>query len=386
MKIYMFPGQGSQFKGMGGSLFDEFGDYTDRADAILGYSVKTLCLEDPRQELGNTQFTQPALYVVNALSYFKKQKESGVDPDFLIGHSLGEFNALMAAGCFDFETGLRLVQRRGMLMSRMSRGGMAAVINLSKEDIEHTLRSNGLTRLYLANYNTPSQIVISGAQDEIERAQPLFRGDKVRYFPLATGGAFHSPLMQEAMVQFAQYLEGVAFAPPRMPVIANVTGRPYPAADLVGVLSRQIGSTVLWCDSVQYLLALAAKRHVPVTFEELGSGDVLTRLVQAIRAQTPQALLDRLVEDIEPALAIEPAPAAHQTAHQPAREAAQQSARQKVEAWNRKYPPGTRARSTVAGGQTLETSSEAVVLFDHRAAVYMKGYNGYFDLDELMPA
>lgn len=367
MKIYMFPGQGSQFKGMGGSLFDEFSDYSDRADAILGYSVKTLCLEDPRQELGNTQFTQPALYVVNALSYFKKQKELGVDPDFLIGHSLGEFNALMAAGCFDFETGLRLVQRRGMLMSRMSRGGMAAVLNLSKEDIEHTLLSNGLTRLYLANYNTPSQIVISGAQDEIERAQLLFHDDKVRYFPLATGGAFHSPLMQEAMVQFGQYLEGVAVAQPRIPVIANVTSRPYPADDLVGILSRQIGSTVLWCGSVQYLLALASRRGADASFEELGPGDVLTRLVQAIRTQTPAALLDSLVEDVRPAVT-------------------QQTALQKVEAWNRRFPPGTRIRSSVVAGQTLETSSEAVVLFDHRAAVYLKGYNGYFDLDELRPA
>jgi len=383
MKIYMFPGQGSQFKGMGGSLFDEFSDYTDRADAILGYSVKTLCLEDPRQELGNTQFTQPALYVVNALTYFKKQKESGVDPDFLIGHSLGEFNALMAAGCFDFEAGLRLVQRRGMLMSRMSRGGMAAVINLSKEDIEHTLSSNGLNHLYLANYNTPSQIVISGAQDEIEKAQPLFSADKVRFFPLATSGAFHSPLMHKAMEQFSEVLEGLAFEAPRIPVIANVTARPYPTDQLTEILSRQIGSTVLWCESVQYLLALAARRSAEVTFEELGSGDLLTGLVQAIRAQTPASQLDGLIEDILPSAAVEPVPpVVHETAHQTTR----QAARQKVDAWNRRYPPGTSVRSTVAGDQTLETSSEAVVLFEHRAAVYMEGYNGYFDLDELMPA
>lgn len=100
----------------------------------------------------------------------------------------------------------------------------------------------------------------------------------------------------------------------------------------------------------------------------------MTRLVQAIRMQTPAALLDSLVEDVQPAVAVAPA------------SVAQQTALQKVEAWNRRFPPGTRIRSTVVAGQTLETSSEAVVLFDHRAAVYMKGYNGYFDLDELMPA
>ena len=109
MKVYMFPGQGSQSKGMGGDLFDRFKDMTEKADSILGYSIKELCLEDPRSELGKTQFTQPALYVVNALSYFSKIEEAGKAPDFVAGHSLGEFNALMAAQCFDFETGLKLV-------------------------------------------------------------------------------------------------------------------------------------------------------------------------------------------------------------------------------------------------------------------------------------
>src|SRR5690606_35248979 len=141
----MFPGQGSQSKGMGGMLFDEFQELTEKADKILGYSIKELCLEDSGKELGQTQFTQPALYVVNALSYFKKIKETGQKPDFVAGHSLGEFNALLAAECFDFEAGLKLVKKRGELMSEAGGGGMAAIINAGKEEIESILEKNGLT-------------------------------------------------------------------------------------------------------------------------------------------------------------------------------------------------------------------------------------------------
>ena len=106
----MFPGQGSQSRGMGGTLFDEFKQVTRKADQVLGYSIKELCLENPRGELGKTQFTQPAMYVVNALSYLKKLRDTEGRPDYLAGHSLGELNALLAAECFDFETGLELVR------------------------------------------------------------------------------------------------------------------------------------------------------------------------------------------------------------------------------------------------------------------------------------
>src|SRR3989337_2939421 len=129
----MFPGQGSQAKGMGAALFDEFRELTAAADSILGYSIKELCLENPRGELNRTQFTQPALYVVNALTCFKKLEESGQKPDYFAGHRLGERNALLAAECFDFEVGLRLVRKRGELMSQVPKGAMAAILNATKE-------------------------------------------------------------------------------------------------------------------------------------------------------------------------------------------------------------------------------------------------------------
>ena len=139
---YLFPGQGSQVKGMGADLFDRFPDWTSTADTTLGYSIRQLCLEDPRGELGQTAFTQPALYVVGAMTHRARVEDGGPAPAFLAGHSLGEYCALFAAGVFDFETGLRLVKRRGELMSQMSGGGMAAVIGLAPARIREILESS----------------------------------------------------------------------------------------------------------------------------------------------------------------------------------------------------------------------------------------------------
>lgn len=370
MKVYMFPGQGSQAMGMGGDLFDRFAELTAKADHILGYSIKELCLQDPRSELGSTQFTQPALYVVNALSYLKKLEDTAAAPDFVVGHSLGEFNALMAAGCFDFETGLRLVQKRGELMARVAGGAMAAVLNASKDHISATLKNNGLANVFLANYNTPSQIVLSGLVDEIAKAQPFFQEGKMRYYPLATSGAFHSPFMHDVMQQFNAYLAGFEFADPKIPVVANVTARPYSPGTVVKMLSDQIANTVQWCESIQYLLSIGLARGEAVEFEEVGYGDVLTKLVFTIKAQTPEASLEQF---------------ANADAGAKGANSKHGDARARVLAWNNAHPIGTRVKSLIADYGSLETRTEAVVLFGHRAAVYMKGYNGYFDLRELAP-
>lgn len=162
MVTCVFPGQGSQRKGMGGTLFDEFEELTAKADEILGYSIKEMCLRDPNRRLSETQYTQPALYTVNALSYLKKVKETRKTPDYVAGHSLGEYNALFASGVFNFEDGLKIVKKRGELMGRATGGGMAAVIGLNEGQIEDILKRNNLQSIDIANYNTPSQIVISG--------------------------------------------------------------------------------------------------------------------------------------------------------------------------------------------------------------------------------
>src|SRR5438874_12581470 len=137
--VCLFPGQGSQSTGMGSGLFDRYADWTAQADEILGYSIRELCVEDPRDELVRTAFTQPALYVVNALTYRARRDAGGAAPAFVAGHSLGEYDALLAAGVFDFATGLRLVQRRGLLMGRVGGGGMAAVIGVEPRRIQQLL-------------------------------------------------------------------------------------------------------------------------------------------------------------------------------------------------------------------------------------------------------
>ena len=135
MIVHLFPGQGSQHVGMGAELFKRYPQLVEQADEVLGYSIKTLCLEDPRSELSQTQFTQPALFIVNALSYLARIDDGEAQPDFVAGHSLGEYDALFAAGVVDFEQGLRLVQRRGALMSQVRGGGMAAVVGLDEQGV-----------------------------------------------------------------------------------------------------------------------------------------------------------------------------------------------------------------------------------------------------------
>ncbi len=378
----MFPGQGSQAQGMGGALFDEFKELTRQADATLGYSIKELCLEDPRKELNRTQYTQPALYVVNALSYYKKIKESGAKPDLLAGHSLGELNALLAAECFDFETGLKLVRNRGELMSRVAGGAMAAILNATREEIQTILANNGLDDIDLANCNTPSQIVISGPADQIGRAQPLFEQGNMLFHPLNTSGAFHSRFMAGVQEEFRRLLATTALSTPKIPVIANVTAQPYRSDAILDTLAKQIASTVQWSPSIQYLMAVGIERGETMHFEEVGHGDVLTRMLQTIRRQSPADVLERLSRDINAQREVVSTAAENvgsQALERPA------TAADKVAVWNRSYPIGTRVKSLSTAHADLQTRTQAVVLFGHRAAIYMKRYNGYFDLDEIVP-
>lgn len=357
MKTFMFPGQGSQSRGMGNTLFDQFAGLTASADAILGYSIKTLCLEDPKGVLDQTRFTQPALYVVNALSYYKKIAETGEKPDFLLGHSLGEFNALLAAECFSFEDGLKLVKKRGELMGEVSGGGMAAVTNASKEEIESILAKNGLMNVDLANYNSGAQIVISGMKEDIARAEPLFEQAGMRYHVLNTSGAFHSRFMAPLKDKFAEYLKTFVFADLKIAVISNVGAQPYRNDQVMVNLSGQMASAVKWVDSIHYLLAGDAQ----MTFEEIGHGHLLTRMVAKIQREVAEQKVAQ-----EATASIET----------PSVEA-------QVNAWNADHGIGTKVKSLAIHEQNLQTRTAATLLFGHRAAVYIKGYKGYFDLNEI---
>lgn len=291
MQACLFPGQGSQQIGMGEGLFEEFPDLTAKADAILGYSIKKLCLEDPDHCLGKTQFTQPALYFVNALAYLHKVRNEGFSPDFFVGHSLGEYDALFAAGVIDFEWGLKLVQKRGALMALAKNGGMAAVIGLGEDRIREILQSHNLVGVEIANLNSPTQIVLSGLSNDIEAAQGVFEAEGCRmYVTLKVSGAFHSKYMSEARTEFGQFLENVPLFSPRKPVISNVKARAYPSdvQSVRGILADQINNPVRWTESIRVLMGMGCE-----SFVEVGPGNVLTGLVNKIRKESSPLLLDK---------------------------------------------------------------------------------------------
>ncbi|WP_438018411.1 ACP S-malonyltransferase [Sorangium sp. So ce315] len=282
---FMFPGQGSQKRGMGAGLFDSVPQYRaveKEVDALLGYSLRTLCLEDPENVLGHSQFTQPALYMVNALHYYQLLAE-GMRPDYIVGHSLGEYNALHAAGAFDLLTGLRLVKRRGELMSQAKNGGMAAVIDMDERGIRQVLQENDLGTIDIANFNSPGQIVISGPLDDISRAKsPFERAGARSFIRLPVGAAFHSRYVADAARAFADFLAPMTFAPPQLPVISNVTARPYEAGNasvvIKSLLVEQITRPVQWMQSVKFLVDKGVR-----DFREVGPGNVLTKLVNKIQ-------------------------------------------------------------------------------------------------------
>jgi len=275
---YIFPGQGSQSVGMGAELFDAYADQVAMADAILGYSLKTLCLEDPDGKLNLTQFTQPALFTVNSLMYLKKIDETKTKPDFLAGHSLGEYTALFAGGAFDFETGVKLVQKRGELMGQAKGGGMAAVIGLGPNEVTAALESSGVDTVDVANYNSPKQIILSGPVEDLEKIKQSFIDAGARRFlPLKVSAAFHSRYMDEAGREYSRFLDSVDFGALEIPVISNVTAQPYDSSNIRENLGKQITSSVRWQESIEYLAAQGNPE-----FTEIGPGNVLTRLVQQI--------------------------------------------------------------------------------------------------------
>lgn len=287
MKAILFPGQGVQRRGMGEGLFGIFKEYTDLASGVLGYSIEDLCLHDPEEKLGQTRYTQPALYVVNALNYYHGRRKGDFQADYFMGHSLGEYNALLAAGAFDFVTGLKLVQKRGELMGAASGGGMAAVLGLKSARIEQILGGAGFHDIDLANYNTPTQLVISGPVESVAGAVKILEQENARCVQLNVSAAFHSRYMRRAQNEFREFIETFSFRRPEIPVIANSTARPYQGDDIARTLCEQIASPVLWVDSVRYLMGRGVTDYV-----EVGSAIFMKMVNETLRTEQPLILED----------------------------------------------------------------------------------------------
>jgi malonyl CoA-acyl carrier protein transacylase len=267
---------------MGQALFDspEYRSIERDVDTTLGYSVRELCLIGPESQLKDTRYTQPCLFVVNALFYRDALQKHGA-PAALAGHSLGEYNALMAAGAFDLLTGVRLVARRGELMASVKDGTMAAILGMPTTDITARLHDWGFRQIDVANENAPLQTVIAGPATTIDRARSLFERAGASCIILGVSAPFHSRYMSDVAARFDQFLSTIPFSAIRIPVVANLTGEFYPdgcdAATIRAYLVQQIVKPVRWSRSIQYLQSYGI-----TSFVETGPGGVLTRLCRQI--------------------------------------------------------------------------------------------------------
>jgi len=289
---FIFPGQGSQFVGMCTDLFEKFPEILKIADKVLGYSLRELCLVDSQKRLNQTEFTQPALFAVSVLSYLDKMSSSDIKVDYLAGHSLGEYTALYAAGAFDFETGLKIVRKRGELMSRAPKGAMAAVLGMEQYEILKLLDDSEFNNVGLANINSNEQTVLSGDFDEIFAAEKLFTEAGARYITLKVSAGFHSSLMDHVAEEFDDYLKTFNLSPLKIPVISNLTGRPYPNDNYRHLLKGQINHVVKWYKSISWALQQGCD-----VIEEIGPGFVLHKMVQIIK-ETPM-LINKDIESSE---------------------------------------------------------------------------------------
>lgn len=290
MKVWAFSGQGSQRKGMGAELFDSYPDHLEKADRVLGYSIRQLCLDNPDNRLGRTEFAQPALFTVNALAFLHRAAGEPL-PDFLAGHSLGELNALHAAGCYDFETGLGLVRLRGELMGQAAGGQMAAVVGMSPAALAELLAAEPAEEVDIANHNSPTQVVLAGPPEPLERAiQAISARPGVRCVRLNLSSAFHSRYMADAAVSFNRRLAAVRFAPPRIPVVANATGQLYADHDVAEVLGRQVDNPVRWHACMRLLLGRGVRE-----LSEVGPGRALAGMWRETQREYEQQAVAQAV-------------------------------------------------------------------------------------------
>lgn len=282
--ILFFPGQGSQFVGMGKELADKYSfakTIYEQANDILGFDLQKISFEGPEQVLTDTKNTQPAIltyqYILMTLLKEKKIKIEGA-----AGHSLGEFSALLAAEMLSFEDTLKLVRKRGELMSQADQGTMAVVLGLDDE-IVISICEDISKHSYVepVNFNTPGQIVISGLNEGVKLAgEKLLEAGAKRVMPLAVSGAFHSKLMEPAAEEFKSAVESLNFKAPLFPIVSNVTAEFYDEKTAKTLLPLQIKSPVQWVKTIQYISSKGFSTGI-----EVSHGNILQGMIKKINKE-----------------------------------------------------------------------------------------------------
>ena len=297
MKAFVFPGQGSQSVGMGKNLLEknpEYNNYYDIASEVIHDDLFAIINAEEDTKLTLTQYTQPAILTTSVIAYEHMRKTTDLKPDVSAGHSLGEWTALVVAGVLSFKDAVRLVHLRGKYMSEAcppGEGTMAAVIGLSDEVIEECLKH--FDNLCIANYNSPGQIVISGAAKEFDEAEKQLTEKGAKMFVrLNVSGPFHSPLIEDAKEKLKNEIESTEFNEANIPVYQNVDAKPHTSVEEIKKnLIRQVTSAVRWTQTVENMISDGVDE-----FYEIGHGGVLSGLIKRINRKVSNQRFDKIIK------------------------------------------------------------------------------------------
>ena len=292
MKAFLFPGQGAQFEGMGQDLYESNAQAKalfDQANSILGFDITKVMFEGTAEQLRQTKITQPAIFLHSVITA-KVKMDKDMQPDVVAGHSLGEFSALVANGAMAFEDALQLVYQRALAMQAscdQTEGTMAAIMTSDIDLVEQTCASVDAV-VVPANYNTPSQLVISGSIAGIEAASAALSEKGARVIPLTVGGAFHSPLMESAKTKLQAAIEATDFKTPFCPIYQNVTAQATTDIDAIRTnLINQLTGSVRWSQTIQNMLSNEVEQFIEVG----GKGRILLGMVRKINRKVQMQML-----------------------------------------------------------------------------------------------